>query len=84
MSQGESSARDVSGLRDLVVAGASQIVADLSGLIRIPSVSWDGFDHAHLDASAARVAELFTATGLFGTVGVYRHGEGAPAVIARR
>lgn len=84
MSQGESSARDVSGLRDLVVAGAPQIVADLSGLIRIPSVSWEGFDHAHLDDSAARVEDLFTATGLFSTVGVYRNGGGAPAVIARR
>jgi len=84
MSQGKSSERDVSALRELVVAGAPQIVADLSGLIRIPSVSWEGFDRAHLETSATRVAELFSATGLFGTVGVYRHGDGAPAVIARR
>ena len=84
MSQGKSSAPDVSELRSLVTAGAPQIVADLAGLIRIPSVSWEGFDQAHLQTSAARVAELFEAAGLFGHVGVYRHGEGAPAVIARR
>jgi acetylornithine deacetylase/succinyl-diaminopimelate desuccinylase-like protein len=84
MSQGESSAPDISELRDLVVAGAPEIVADLSGLIRIPSVSWDGFDHAHLESSADRVAELFESTGLFSQIGVYRHGGGAPAVIARR
>lgn len=84
MSQGKSSGPDVSDLRSLVIAGAPHIVADLAGLIRIPSVSWDGFDLDHLEASAARVMELFTATELFDQVGVYRHGEGAPAVIARR
>ena len=84
MSQGERSVPDVSALRDLVVAGAPQIMANLSGLIRIPSVSWDGFDHAHLESSANRVAGLFESTGLFSQIGVYRHGGGAPAVIARR
>ena len=84
MSQGKSSAPDVSALRNMVIAGAPQAVADLAALIRIPSVSWDGFDRAHVEASAALVADLFKATGLFHQVGVYRHGEGAPAVIARR
>ncbi len=84
MSQGERSAPSLSELRNLVVAGAPQIVADLAGLMRIPSVSWEGFDDAHLEASATRVAELCESTGLFGHVGIYRHGGGAPAVIARR
>ncbi|MCF8550288.1 MAG: M20/M25/M40 family metallo-hydrolase [Pontimonas sp.] len=84
MSQGENSALDVSELRTLVVAGAPRLLSDFAGLIRIPSVSWEGFEQAHMETSAARVADLFESTGLFSHVGVYRHGEGAPAVIARR
>ncbi len=84
MSRGENSASEVAELRTLVVSGAAQLMADLAGLIRIPSVSWHGFDQAQVETSAARVAELFQSTGLFGHVGVYRHHEGAPAVIARR
>lgn len=84
MSQGKSSASEVSELRGLVAAGAPRIICDLADLIRIPSVSWDGFDPTHVEASAAHVASLFESTGLFDQVGVYRHGEGAPAVIARR
>lgn len=84
MSQGENSGPEVLELRKLVVAGAPRLMSDLAGLIRIPSVSWDGFDQDYVAKSAARVAELCESTGLFDQVGVYRHGEGAPAVIARR
>lgn len=84
MSQGESSASAAAELRNLLVGAAPHVIANLSELITIPSVSWDGFDHNHLEASAVRVAELFDSTGLFTQCGVYRHGGGAPAVIARR
>ena len=59
-------------------------MSDLCGLMRIPSVSWAGFDPETLDASATRVLELVDEVGLFDSVGIYRHGDGAPAVIARR
>lgn len=74
----------VADFRRLIQAGAPQLVADLARLVRIPSVSWEGFDTSALEASATAVCELMSATELFDSVGVYRHGGGAPAVIARR
>lgn len=71
-------------LRGLVRAGAPRLVSDLCALVAIPSVSWSGFDLTKLDESAELVSRLFDETGLFESVGVYRHGGGAPAVIARR
>jgi acetylornithine deacetylase/succinyl-diaminopimelate desuccinylase-like protein len=77
-------------LRDAVKAGLPTAIADLSDLVRIPSVSWDGFDHDHVVASAEAVAALATATGVFDEVEVVRlpipaSGEpGLPAVIATR
>lgn len=77
-------------LRDAVDAGFPAAVADLSGLVRIPSVSWDGFDPAHVEASAAAVADLARATEVFDDVEVVRvpiaDGGllGLPAVIATR
>jgi len=71
-------------LRGLVRAGSPRLVSDLCALIAIPSVSWSGFDAEKLDQSAALVSRLFEETGLFDSVGIYRHGVGAPAVIARR
>ncbi|HVL89298.1 MAG TPA: dipeptidase [Actinomycetota bacterium] len=41
-----------------------QIRADLEELVRIPSVSADGFDPAHVRASASKTLELFEAEGL--------------------
>ncbi|MEU4222155.1 dipeptidase [Actinoplanes sp. NPDC026623] len=54
---------------------------DLEQLIRIPGVAFPGFDHAHLDRSAAAVAELLRGCGL--EVRIARAG-GQPAVIGRR
>lgn len=63
--------------------------------MRIPSVSWDGFDPEHVRASAERVAELARGTGVFDSVEVIQEpipadavsgaGKlGLPAVLARR
>jgi Acetylornithine deacetylase/Succinyl-diaminopimelate desuccinylase and related deacylases len=77
-------------LRDAVDAGFPTSVADLSRLVRIPSVSWDGFDPAHVEASAEAVRELAAATGVFDQVEVVQvpYGDagrlGHPAVIATR
>lgn len=81
--------------RDAVQAGLPASIADLSTLARIPSVSWDGFDPAQVQASAEKVAEFARATGVFDSVDVIRElisedavsgaGElGLPAVLARR
>jgi len=65
-----------------------QAVAELSRLVRIPSVSWDGFDPAHVERSAEEVARLARETGVFDAVDVIREsvgGEaGLPAVLATR
>jgi hypothetical protein len=50
--------RTVSELAEAVQGGFPAAVADLGGLVRIPSVSWDAFDPAHVAASAEAVAEL--------------------------
>jgi cysteinylglycine-S-conjugate dipeptidase len=71
-------------LREALRLGAPRLISDLCGLMRIPSVSWAGFDADTLEASATRVSELLDEVGLFDSVGVYRQGDGAPAVIARR
>ncbi len=82
-------------LREAVQAGLPAAIAELSTLVRIPSVSWDGFDPDHVRASAERVAELARETGVFETVEVIQEpipadavsgaGKlGLPAVLARR
>lgn len=83
------------GLREAVDAGLPSAIADLSNLVRIPSVAWDGFDFAHVDASAEAVRALFEQTGVFELVDVRRAPQaataetaqallGRPAVIATR
>ncbi|MEO6115125.1 MAG: hypothetical protein ABIP33_01965, partial [Pseudolysinimonas sp.] len=52
-------------LREAVQAGLPAAIAELSTLVRIPSVSWDGFDPAHVRASAEKVAELAREVGAF-------------------
>jgi acetylornithine deacetylase/succinyl-diaminopimelate desuccinylase-like protein len=77
-------------LREAVQAGLPRSIADLSDLVRIPSVSWDGFDPEHVVASADAVAALARDTGVFDAVDIVRlpipaTGElGLPAVIATR
>jgi acetylornithine deacetylase/succinyl-diaminopimelate desuccinylase-like protein len=55
-------------LRDAVQAGLPTAIADLSNLVRIPSVSWDGFDPKRMEASAEAVKALVEALGVFETV----------------
>ncbi len=80
-------------LRDAVRDGMPSAVADLTRLVRIPSVSWDGFDPAHVQASAEAAKELLEGTGVFESVTIERApiatGEhagqlGQPAVLATR
>jgi len=71
-------------LRPILRAGAPRVIADLAAMVRIPSVSWAGFDASHVDATAQYVMSRCEEIGLFDQVGVYRHGDGAPAVVARR
>jgi acetylornithine deacetylase/succinyl-diaminopimelate desuccinylase-like protein len=77
-------------LREAVAAGLPSAIADLSNLVRIPSVAWDGFDFATVDASAEAVRALFEATGVFELVEVRRAPQagteelGRPAVLATR
>jgi acetylornithine deacetylase/succinyl-diaminopimelate desuccinylase-like protein len=73
-----------------VQAGLPRSIAELSTLVRIPSVSWDGFDPAQVRASAEKVAELADATGVFDSVEIIQvpissaDQLGLPAVLARR
>jgi len=77
-------------LRDAVRDGLPAAFADLGRLVRIPSVSWDGFDPAEVARSADAVHALLEATGAFDEVRVARAtvpatGQpGQPAVLARR
>ncbi|MBD8659656.1 dipeptidase [Frigoribacterium sp. CFBP 8754] len=82
--------RTVSELAEAVQGGLPRTIADLSSLVRIPSVSWDAYDPSHVAASAHAVAELVRSTGLFDEVRVSSApiGDsgttGQPAVLARR
>lgn len=67
-----------------------ETLAELGALVRIPSVAWDGFDHAEVQRSAEEIARLARETGIFETVQISRaplgEGEelGQPAVLATR
>ena len=76
-------------LRQSVREGLPRSIAELSELVRIPSVSWHGFDPAHVQASADRTAALLLELGVFDDVIVDRAPGadgvlGHPAVLARR
>ncbi len=82
-------AATLEALRESVRAGLPRAIAELSELVRIPSVSWDGFEAAHVQASAERTAELLRGLGVFDEVTVDRAPGpdgvlGQPAVLARR
>jgi cysteinylglycine-S-conjugate dipeptidase len=78
-------------LRSAVERALPASIADLARLIRIPSVSWDGFDPANVLASAEAVRDLLAALDVFETVEIRRallagsaETFGQPAVIATR
>ncbi|MES2094924.1 MAG: dipeptidase [Actinomycetota bacterium] len=79
-------------LRDSVAGGFPVAVADLSRLVRIPSVSWAAFDPQHVSDSADAVAALVSSLSVFETVQVSRAPLGSapdaplgqPAVLATR
>jgi acetylornithine deacetylase/succinyl-diaminopimelate desuccinylase-like protein len=77
-------------LRDAVQAGFPAAVADLSRLVRIPSVSWEAFDARHVAESADAVAGLVRDLEVFEEVTIARAriGDseqlGQPAVLATR
>ena len=68
----------ITALKDAVAGLMPDLRRDLEALTRIPSVSLDAFDQAHVEASAEATAELLRAEGL--EVEVVREG-GRPAVI---
>lgn len=82
--------REESALLAAVQDALPQSIAELSRLVRIASVSWDGFDATRVAASAEAVAELARGTGVFDSVTVARSriGDsdtlGQPAVLATR
>ena len=82
-------------LRESVHSGFPVAVADLSRLVRIPSVSWAAFDARHVQESADTVASLVRELDVFETVQISRaaigtaeQGQpqvlGQPAVLATR
>jgi cysteinylglycine-S-conjugate dipeptidase len=85
-----SSSELIEKLSDAVQAGLPRAIADLSDLVRIPSVSWDGFDPQHVADSAAAVKALLEGLGVFESVEIAQakladgDGFGQPAVLASR
>ncbi|ROQ40873.1 acetylornithine deacetylase/succinyl-diaminopimelate desuccinylase-like protein [Frondihabitans sp. PhB188] len=76
-------------LRESVQGALPASIADLSALVRIPSVSWDTFDPENVVVSSKAVAALIESTGLFESVTTSRapiEGDqlGHPAVLAKR
>lgn len=76
-------------LREAVQGGLPAAIADLGDLVRIPSVSWDGFDPAHVLASAAAVKALLEQLEVFDTVQIAsapidESRTGQPALLATR
>ena len=76
-------------LKESVESGLPAAISDLGALVRIPSVSWDGFDPAKVASSAAAVKALLDGLGVFDEVTVTQaaidaHRVGQPAVLARR
>jgi len=77
-------------LTEAVSAGFPVALADLSALVRIPSVSWDGFDPATVAKSADAIKVLLDGLGVFDSVAI-KQSEipdkgilGQPAVLATR
>ncbi len=76
-------------LREAVDGGLPVAISELGGLVRIPSVSWDGFDPEHVVASATAAQNLLEGLGVFDSVRIARapidaERTGQPAVLATR
>ncbi|MGV8911093.1 MAG: dipeptidase [Rhodoglobus sp.] len=76
-------------LSDAVVAAMPATIAELSTLVRIPSVSWDGFDPEHVQRSAEAAKAMIESIGVFDSVELARapideSTLGHPAVLATR
>src|SRR6266498_3608971 len=69
---------DLRAAVDRVLPG---VIEDLIRLGRIPGIAFDGFDHSHVERSAAAVADLLRGAGL-PDVQTVRYG-GQPAVFGR-
>ena len=76
-------------LREAVQAGMPVAISELGSLVRIPSVSWDGFDPANVQASADAVKVLLENLDVFDSVEISRapidaDRTGQPALLATR
>ncbi len=76
-------------LRAAVDGGLPVAISELGSLVRIPSVSWDGFDSEHVLASASAAQALLEGLGVFDSVRIARapidaERTGQPAVLATR
>lgn len=77
-------------ITEAVGAGLPTAIAELSNLVRIPSVSWAAFDPANVQKSAEAVVELVKGLGVFESVAISRAtiGDtetlGQPAILATR
>ncbi|MET0829109.1 MAG: dipeptidase [Microbacterium sp.] len=77
-------------VRDAAASGIPAALADLGGLVRIPSIAFPGFDTSQVQRSAEAVAALVEGLGLFESVEIRRAAipgtdeVGHPAVLATR
>lgn len=82
--------RSTDDVRDRIAKALPGAIDKLCDLVRIPSVSWDGFDEDHVQASAGFVASEVRELGIFDEVVIVREQQatsskyGQPAVLARR
>lgn len=83
------SALDIA-LAESVKTALPTTLGELGDLVRIPSVAWDGFDHALVQRSAEAIADLARGTGVFEKVSI-SHARlpdsdelGQPAILATR
>lgn len=58
---------DTDALRRAVADGMEQTIADLERLVRIPSIGYEGYDPAHVRASAEATAEILRSSGVTDT-----------------
>lgn len=86
----DDAAFSLSTLSETVTAGFPLAVAELSDLVRIPSVSWAAFDPAHVHRSAEAIRVLVEELGVFESVQISQApiGDtevlGQPAILATR